>query len=521
MSARLDIDPRHAAPTWDAGGDPRSARRLRLTLLLAAPLILWYFGWLLQPERIGNPALYAALITAEIFNLTQAVGFWWTTARQRVRAPLALLPGGRAAVDVFIPTYDEPVEIVEPTVAAAVRLRGAQVNVHLLDDGHRDELRDLAARHGAGYLRRDQRAGAKAGNVNAALERTTAPYVVVLDCDHVPDERFLERTVGHMADERVALVQTPQYYANARSGRIASAAWAQQALFFGTIARGKDAHGATFCCGTNMVLRRSALEAVGGFPEGSLTEDFELSIRLHQEGWRTAYLPEVLARGLAPEDMASYVSQQQRWARGCLSGLRTVARARGLSLRLRAQYGLSAMYFLTGWTVLVYMSMPVVRILTGEQPLAGTSADQFLVHFAPWFGGALLLVAIAGAGTYTFGAFSLAVASFWIHIQATVLVLLGRHGSFVVTPKEGERRRQLRPILVPLTAIAILTGAATWGLLDGEITPATMNNVAFAALHVAILTAGVWGALVPDAPAPAARGLDQRGPRTGEVRAAA
>src|SRR5262249_2956846 len=167
--------------------------------------------------------------------------------------------------------YDEPVSVVEPTVRAATAMTGAEVHVHLLDDGASDAMAAMAARHDAGYLRRGESTGAKAGNINHALARTEAPFVLVLDCDHIPAPRFLEATLGWFADERGAFVQTPQYYANWDHGEIAAAAWAQQALFFGPIARGKDGHDAMFCCGTNVVFRRAALESVGGFPPESLT----------------------------------------------------------------------------------------------------------------------------------------------------------------------------------------------------------------------------------------------------------
>ena len=237
-------------------------------------------------------------------------------------------------MDVFVPVYKEPVDIVDLTVAAAAGLRGAEVRVWVLDDGNDDEMRDLAARHGVGYIRRDEHTGAKAGNINNALALTNAPFIAVFDSDHVADPTFLEGTLGHMEDPAVAFVQTPQYYANTEGNRIASASWAQQALFFGAIARGKDGLDAVFCCGTNVLFRREAFESVGGFPTNSLTEDFELSIRLHEKGWKSVYVPEVLSRGLGPEDMAAYVSQQQRWARGCLSGLPRAFRAK-LPLRSR------------------------------------------------------------------------------------------------------------------------------------------------------------------------------------------
>ena len=217
-------------------------------------------------------------------------------------------------------------------------------------------------------------------------------------------------------------MQTPQYYANVASSRVAAASWSQQALFFGPIARGKDAHEAMFCCGTNVVFRRRALEAVGGFPSGSLTEDFAISLELHERGWRSVYVPEVLASGLGPEDLASYVSQQHRWARGCIGMIPRVLRA-DLPLRRKLQYLLSASYFLSGWTVLVYLSMPVVRILTGAQPVAGAAADSFLAAFGPYFALSLATVASVGAGHYTFAAYSLATSTFWIHVHATYRTL--------------------------------------------------------------------------------------------------
>jgi cellulose synthase (UDP-forming) len=486
-------DPRLLEPRW--GAAPASGRRrlaLRVLLLVGLPLAAWYFGWLLQPERIGHPVLFGLLVAAELFNLVQAVGFWWTAAADR--PPRRAAPLGRTPrVDVLVPVYGEPLEVVEPTLVHAASMEGARVQVHLLDDGGDDAMAALARRVGAIYHRRAGSEGAKAGNINTALARTSAEFVAILDCDHVPSRRFLSETLPHMSDERVAFVQTPQYYANHEQSPVAGAAWGQQALFFGAIARGKGRLGSIFCCGTNVLFRRAALERVGGFPTHSVTEDFELSVELHERGWRSVYVPEVLARGLGPEDMASYVSQQQRWARGCLAGAGSVARAR-LPLRVRSQYLLSSMYFLTGWTLLIYMAFPVVRILTGAQPIAAGSADQFLVHFVPYFLAALGAVAVAGAGVYTFAAFALGVSAFWIHVQATLRAVAGRPGGFVVTPKKGASGRQPRTVVPALVAVAGLIAVACYGLARDR-SPSTLNNVAFAALHVSVLLAGAWPAL--------------------------
>ncbi|MGH9073831.1 MAG: glycosyltransferase family 2 protein [Acidimicrobiales bacterium] len=488
-------DVRFGTPKWRGPAEWRAAQaKLRLLLPVSVVFALWYFEWLLRVDRVGNPVLYGLLVAAELFNLIQAAGFWWTCGHGRDRGPTPAWTGPRPAVDVLIPVYNEPVDVVAPTVAAAVGLRGADVTVHLLDDAGRPELADLASREGARYVRREGNRGAKAGNLNHALGRTQAPFVVVFDCDHVPDPRFLQATLGWMQDDDVAFVQTPQYYANAHTGRLAAAAWSQQSLFFGGIARGKDALGSMFCCGTNVLFRRQALDQAGGFPEGSLTEDFELSVVLHERGWRSVYVNEVLAQGLGPEDMASYVSQQRRWARGCLAAVPAVIKAR-LPWRIRQQYLLSAMFFLSGWTFALYMALPAVRIFFGAQPLAGATADQFLLHFAPYFCVSLLSVAVAGAGEYTFAAFALLIANYSVQVLSSLLVVARRGGRFVVTAKRGADGPQPRAVLPALVAVAGLLSATGYAL-DRSLTAATLNNVAFALLHVSVLVAGSWSAVV-------------------------
>ncbi len=485
-------DSRLAPPHWQPPEPDWRGRLARVLPIVNVPLAIWYLSWLLSPNRPSQPVLYGLLVTAELFNMVQVLGFWWTLTAMRRRKPKPACTD-RVKVDVFIPVYNEPVEIVEPTVAAATNLRTAEARVHLLDDGGNPAMEEMARRHGANYVSRPSNEGAKAGNINWSLQRTDAPFVAVLDCDHVPDPRFLEVTLAYFDEDRVAFVQTPQYYANAGEGAIAEASWAQQTLFFGTIALGRDDLGAMFCCGTNVVFRRAALDAMGGFPTESLTEDFELSLRLHEAGWTSRYVPEVLASGLGPEDMASYSSQQLRWARGCLSALPRILRAR-LPLKIRLNYLMSAAYWLTGWTLLIYMSFPVVRILTGDQPVTVASVDQFLVHWAPYFVTGLITVALSSRGTYTFAAFALQSANFWIHIVASLLTLLRRKGSFAVTPKKGTSGRQFKPIRFPLAACAILAGVSIYGLSRDQ-SPATVNNAAFALVHITILVSGMWPAL--------------------------
>ena len=494
ITAEQRTDPRSAAPRWQPRRvSQREARTFRLLVVLCLCASVWYFVWLLQPNRVGNPVLYGVLVAAEMFNFVQALGFWWTCARTPSAPPPMPSRETEFDVDVLIPVYNEPLDVIEPVIAAAVQLKGGRPHVVVLDDGNNPEVQALAQRHGAAYLSRPSNRGAKAGNINDGLARTSSPLVAILDCDHVPGPRFLEATVGHFAKPNVAFVQTPQFYANAVENVTARAAWAQQALFFGSIATGKAGHNSMFCCGTNVVFRRTALESAGGFPENSVTEDFELSVRLHAEGWRSVYVPEVVAQGLGPEDMSSYVSQQLRWSRGCISAIPLVLRSR-LPLRMRMQYLLSASYFLYGWALLAYMLMPLARIAFGSQPLASASAVDFMVHFAPYFLLSMASVARAGFGGYTFPAFALAATNFWIGVVCTVRAVLRRPARFVVTPKRGRTGWQPGAVAPSLVVCGVLTSVSIWGLLRNP-TPGVLNAVAFAIVHTVILLRGAAPAL--------------------------
>jgi cellulose synthase (UDP-forming) len=165
-----------------------------------------------------------------------------------------------------------------------------------------------------------------------------------------------------------------------------------------------------------------------------------------------------------------------------------------LPLKLKTQYLLSGLYFLSGWTVLIYMSFPVIRLIGGGQPIAGITAPEFLLHFAPYFAVALTTVALAGAGSYTFAAFALAAANFWIHILSTIYTVLRKEGSFVVTPKVGAGARQPSAVMPALVVVGILVLASIYGLARNR-DAATINNVCFAAVHISILLTGCWPAL--------------------------
>jgi len=476
-----------------AQGQADWARRRRAVRALVAANVLgllWWLDWLFRFTNAANGLLYGLLVLAECFNVVQVLGYWYTIWHERAPERKRARVEGR--VDVFIATYNEPVEVVEETVRAAAAMPYPH-RTYVLDDGNRPEMGALAARHGARWVTRPDNRGAKAGNINHALTLTDAEFFAVFDADHVPRPHFLDRMMPYMEDPRVAFAQAPQYYANRGLNYVTAGAMDQQELFFGPICRGKDGLGAVFCCGTNMVMRRAAVADVGGFREDSITEDAATSLDLHEHGWTSRYVDERLADGLAPEDLGAYVSQQRRWARGNIEMLlRARVLRRHMPLRLRVQYAWSAMYYLTSLTTILYMALPCLFLLFGIQTVSALSTD-FIGHFLPYIFTTIFILARSAEGRLRFRAIQLSYGLFPVFAGAFYSVLTGRKAGFAVTPKEGRTQSFYHLVVAQLavaavSALSILVGFAHYA------GPATVTNVCWALFNVVMLSAIIRGA---------------------------
>ncbi|GAA2624404.1 glycosyltransferase family 2 protein [Paractinoplanes durhamensis] len=125
----------------------------------------------------------------------------------------------------------------------------------------------------------------------------------------MPSPDFLLRALPHMQDEKVAFVQTPQAFPSAR-GLVAEGASESQRIFYELVLPGRNHFNAVFCVGTNVIFRRTALREIVGMHTASNSEDIWTSIELHKRGWRSFFVPEVLARGLAPDSLLPHFKQQ-------------------------------------------------------------------------------------------------------------------------------------------------------------------------------------------------------------------
>ncbi|MBL8668737.1 MAG: glycosyltransferase [Rhodospirillales bacterium] len=387
------------------------------------------------------------------------------------------LPRGRLpSVDVLIPTYNEDRDVLERTIVGATSLDYPDFAVWVLDDGRRPWVAELAASKGAGYLTRPDNEGGKAGNVNAAISRTKGELVAVLDADFVPRHNFLWRTVGLFRDEKVACVQTPQYFFNkdpVQTNLGLGNSWADdQRLFFDIIMPSRDAWGLAFCCGTGFLMRRSALAAIGGVSTGSVCEDILTSIELKRRGLETIYLNEELCIGLAPESVKAFFVQRTRWSRGNIQllFLRNGIFGGGLTLFYRLAF-LPTYWMLQLPARIVYTLLPLLFILTGLLPMHVTDYDALLGHLGPLIIGGTGFIWWLSNGRY-FPILSDA-ANLFIAIKVgptTLASLIKPFGtSFRVTPKGTAARGADVDRVISHTCIALLlatTIGISWNALD-------------------------------------------------------
>ena len=308
----------------------------------------------------------------------------WNEARLRAQ-PAENQP----TVDVYIATYNEPLDVLEKTITGALCLDYSNFSVWVLDDGRRPWLKEFCEARGAGYITRPDNAHAKAGNINHALTKTNGEFVALFDADFVVQRNFLMRTIGFFHDAKIGIVQAPHTFYNQDPMQtnlaLHKAIPDDQRFFFEAIMPSRDAWDAAFCCGSNSVTRRAALRAVGdALPTQSITEDMLLSLILLRKGYITRYLCERLAFGLAPEGLRAFFIQRRRWARGAMQILYLAAGPLGKDLTVMQRLLFLPTHWLTqSLTYLMAIIIPLVFLWTGVLPMVNVTLESVLYYVVP------------------------------------------------------------------------------------------------------------------------------------------
>lgn len=476
---------------------PRS-RFLRLVLPLYLLVALPYVGWRLAVTLQWGAWYLWLLLGVEMLSIAMTVLYLFTAERVHVPVFRPAAPG--RTVDIFIPTVNEPEEVVKMTVIGALAVRGAR-HVFVLDDGCRLSIRAMADALGARYVARQSGEHAKAGNMNNGLRHSDAEFTLFLDCDHVPQPQIIERLLGYFDDPLLAFVQTPQLFYNVASVQFRPTRqrplWNEQAMFYEAIQPAKNRFNAAFFCGSGALLRRAAVDDVGGFATGTATEDIHTSLRLHARGWRSLFVPEALAHGIAPVDMAEYHKQRTRWGAGSLGLLfrspDSPLRAPGLTPAQRLCYFNSTFSFTFGLQRLFYTLFPAVLLLS--LPFAPPSGG---VPVLPYLAVMLAFVAFSFRCTWALSNGSYHpvyteqynIANMFAHLAA-LRGLFRISAKFSVSAKAGAAPgvaavEQAVLALVGVLVVANLVGLSAW-IGAGRPVPDLLDSMAGLALFWNVL----------------------------------
>lgn len=432
-----------------------------LAVLATVVYLVWRVRWTMSDAPLWLSVPFLLLEVHAAVSLALFVFSTWDVTP----VPRPDLPATPLGAAVLIATYDEDLEVLLPTVTAALALEPPH-ETFVLDDGDRLEVAQMARALGATYLTRPTHEHAKAGNINHALAHVDADVIAVLDADHVPEPDFLVALLGYFEDPDVALVQTPQEFYNTGSfEHTADPEVHEESLFYRVVQPAKNRTNAAFWCGTNALVRVRALREVGGVATETITEDLHTTLKLHRAGWRTVYHDQVLARGLAAAGPEQFLTQRLRWGRGSMQVLRqdNPLCGPGLTLGQRLAYAYSLGAWFDAWRTLGLAVLPVVVLLTGRFPLSAPPLT-FLGAFLCVFGLQQSALVLLGRGRARLG-FSLLfdVVRLPANLPATLtLVRAGAH-RFAVTPKgrTGDARVRARvPRLLLALGLLLLTGGA-------------------------------------------------------------
>lgn len=460
------------------------------------------------PQDAGVLSLIfsSALLIAEFSGFLENAVFYFTLwNNDKVQVPVVNEDQEWPDVDIFIATYNEPIDLLYKTLNACAHLNypdKTKVHVYLCDDGHRETAAALAHQFGFEHISRNDNAHAKAGNLNNALKQTRSALIVTLDADMIPRSNFLIRTVPFfMNDPKMGFVQTPQSFYNPDTFQynlfMENEMPNEQDLFFRLVQVGRSKYNATIYAGSNTVLSRVALEEIGGFVTDTITEDFATGMKMQAAGYHSVYLNETLANGLTPNSMIDLFNQRIRWGNGVIQTLRkdNPFFKQGLNWIQKILYFSSLSYWFFGFRRIIYLISPILFVLFNIKIL-DAALMQVLIFWLPMF-----LV-----NHYTFRYFSEGIRdATWSNIYETILApqialnllkeIFGiKLSKFKVTPKEtitrlrfNHRFRLVRTQIVFLIFGLLSLGRVVMLYLQGQDIQIYAVNIYWLLFNVYIL----------------------------------
>ena len=465
-----DLPPRRK-PAFLKSDRKRNPNPLLLVAILSGFLAFFYYlSFWFEGNHYRQPWLWLLLFAALLYGGMQMAGNWiiYLFARQTPPPP----PSSAPSVDIFVTAYDESFELVKKALAGAVAVKGDH-RTWLLDDSKNPAFEQVAAELGAGYLTRTDHTDAKAGNVNMALPRTHGQIIAIFDIDHVPEPDFLERTLGYFQDPQMGFVQVMLTFKNGAESWVAKAAIETSLEFYNPTSMGANGIGGATLMGSNALIRRQALESIGGYQPG-LAEDLATSIALHAAGWKSAYVLEPLAPGLAPPSFVAWFTQQLKWARGVFELLLTSYPRlfKHLTWGQRLSYAVRMTKYWIGPVVGFHLFATIAVLIFGGAALRAAFHD-YLIHITPLAMADTLIRTIAFRTyrhesiprTSLLRAVALVYATWPIYLLAWGMALLRWPLGFRPTPKRGTDVLHPAWLLPQMVALLLLIFGTLYTIL--------------------------------------------------------
>lgn len=516
-----------------------------LSFSLAIFFILFYLSFRLISFISADFPWYEKILAflllfAEGFVLIHSLGYFFNIylvkkeafkENQHVEAKLEHYP----PIAIVVASYKEPIPVLKDTLTCFYNISYPNKFLYFLDDTrydlpwdtpenkqkYRREIEELCQWLNINLFRANWH-GAKAGMINDFLQfladnprpdfefypyqgktkTEKEKYLIIFDADMnaVPD--FAEDLITMLENRpKTAFIQTPQYYTNFETNRVARAAGVQQAIFYEYICEGKSLKDAMFCCGTNVVFRIEALMDVGGFDETSVTEDFATSVKLHKKGWQSLYVNRNLSFGMGPEDLGAFFKQQFRWATGTVGVLRDLPKLfwkdfRRFTIAQWWEYFLASTHYFVGWVLFIMIISPLTFLLF-DTPSYFAHPEMYLLAYAPY----IILTSFLFFWTimerkYQFSdlmsALLINIVSFPVFMKASFYGLLGIKSSFGITPKGGANILSFKSLIPQIVTAILCTFGITWGILrlyyEREPFYALLTNIFWTFFNLATLS---------------------------------
>jgi cellulose synthase (UDP-forming) len=458
-----------------------------------------FFGW--------------GLVMAELYAMLVLLLGYLQTSWPLRRQPVTLPPDSNLwpTVDVFVPTYNEPLNVVRQTVYSALTMDwpADKMRVFVLDDGRRPEFKAFCEEVGAGYITRNDNKHAKAGNLNWALKFTDGDYVAIFDCDHVPTRSFLQVCMGwFLKDDKLAMLQTPHYFFSPdpfeKNLDTFRSVPNEGELFYGLVQDGNDLWNASFFCGSCAILRRGPLLEIGGVATETVTEDAHTALKLSRAGYNTAYLALPQAAGLATESLSAHIGQRVRWARGMaqICRLDNPLFGPGLAFGQRLCYLNAMLHFFYGLPRLVFLTAPLAYLFFGAHVFQA-SALMITSYALPHICHASITNSrIQGRFRHSFWNEVYETVLAWYIMRPVILAMINpKLGKFNVTAKGGVienayfDKTMARPyiVLLLLNLSGLLIGAyqIAFGHVDQDVMITIGINLAWTVYNIIITSASV------------------------------